>query len=117
MSEQGLLGRLREGVKSSLNPLHGSEDSLLFMLDENVKPRDTGTLIIACAGKVLCEVPHLALYSSDPEPVIRHLNAHAKALQNCAAQRVEFRNVSAWLQGEIQKALNGLQIAAADKVS
>jgi len=109
MSEQGLLERLREGVKSYLNPLHGTEDCLLFMIDENVKPRDTGTLMIACAGKVLCEVPNLALYSSDPEPVIRRLNDHAKALQNCAAQRVEFRNVSPWLEGEIRKTLGSLR--------
>jgi hypothetical protein len=65
MSEQGLLERLREGVKSYLNPLHGTDDCLLFMIDENVKPRDTGTLMIACAGKVLCEIPNLALYSSE----------------------------------------------------
>jgi len=68
MGEQGLLERLREGVKSYLNPLHGTEDCLLFMIDENVKPRDTGTLMIACAGKVcakcpiwLCTVPTLSL--------------------------------------------------------
>ena len=109
MSEQGLLERLREGVKSYLNPLHGTEDCLLFMIDENVKPRDTGTLMIVCVGKVLCEVPNLALYSSDPEPVIRRLNDHAKALQNCAAQRVEFRNVSPWLEGEIRKTLGSLR--------
>ncbi len=113
MSEQGLLERLCEGVKSYLNPLHGTEDCLVFMIEEAVKPRDTGTLIIACAGKVLCEVPNLALLSTDPEPVIRHLNDHAKALQNCAAQRVEFRNVSPWLEGEIRKALGSLQVAVA----
>lgn len=113
MSEQGLLERLREGVKSYLNPLYGTEDCLLFMIDENVKPRDTGTLMIACAGKVLCEVPNLALYSSDPEPVIRRLNDHAKALQNCAAQCVEFRNVSPWLEGEIRKTLGSLRVPVA----
>ncbi len=113
MSEQGLLDQLREGVKSYLNPLHGTDDCLLFMIDENVKPRDTGTLTIACAGKMLCEVPNLALYSSDPEPVIRRLNDHAKALKNCAAQRVEFRNVSPWLEGEIRKTLSSLQVSVA----
>jgi hypothetical protein len=38
MSEQRFLERLREGVKSYLNPLHGTDDCLLFMIDENVKP-------------------------------------------------------------------------------
>lgn len=110
MGDKGLLERLREGVKSYLNPMHGTEDCLLFMIDENVKPRHTGTLMIACAGKVLCEMPDLALYSSDPEPVIKRLCEHAKALQNCAAQRIEFRNVSPWLEGEIRKALVNLQV-------
>ena len=113
MGEQRLLERLREGVKSYLNPLQGTEDCLLFMIDENVKPRDTGTLMIACAGKVLCEVPNLALYSSDPEPVIRRLNDHAKALQSCVAQRIEFRNVSPWLEGEIRKTLGSLRVPVA----
>jgi len=113
MSEQGFLERLREGVKSYLNPLHGTDDCLLFMIDENVKPRDTGTLMIACSGKVLCEIPNLALYNSDPEPVIRHLKYHAKALQNCAVQRIEFRNVSTWLEGEIRKTLNSLLVPVA----
>ena len=113
MGEQGLLERLREGVKSYVNPLHGTEDCLLFMIDENVKPRDTGTLMIVCAGKVLCEVPNLALYSFDPEPVIRRLNAHAKALQSCVAQRIEFRNVSPWLEGEIRKTLGSLRVPVA----
>jgi hypothetical protein len=113
MSEQRFLARLREGVKSYLNPLHGTDDCLLFMIDENVKPRDTGTFMIACAGNVLCEIPNLALYSSDPEPVIRRLKDHAKALQNCAAQRMEFRNVSQWLEGEIRKTLNSLLVPIA----
>jgi hypothetical protein len=113
MSEQRFLERLREGVKSYLNPLHGTDDCLLFMIDENVKPRDTGTLMIVCAGKVLCEIPNLALYNSDPEPVIRRLKDHAKALQSCAAQRIEFRNVSPWLEGEIRKTLNSLLVPVA----
>lgn len=108
MSEQGFLERLREGVKSYLNPLHGTDDCLLFMIDENVKPRDTGTFMVACAGKVLCEIPNLVLYSSDSEPVIRRLKDQAKALQSCAAQRIEFRNVSPWLEGEIRKTLSSL---------
>jgi hypothetical protein len=110
MSEQGFLERLREGVKSYLNPLHGTDDCLLFMIDENVKPRDTGTLMIVCAGKVLCEIPNLALYNSDPEPVIRRLKDHTKALQSCAAQRIEFKNVSPWLEGEIRKTLSSLLV-------
>lgn len=108
MSEQGFLERLRERVKSYLNPLHGTDDCLLFMIDENVKPRDTGTLMIAYAGNVLCEIPNLALYNSDPELVIRCLKDQAKALQSCAAQRIEFRNVSPWLEGEIRKTLSSL---------
>jgi len=115
MSEQGLLERLREGVKSYLNPLHGTDDCLLFMIDENVKPRDTGTLMIACAGKVLCEIPNLALYSSDPEPVIKRIHANATKLQACSAQRVEFKNVSEWLQGEIRKGLAELGTLASAK--
>lgn len=110
MSEQRFLARLREGVKSYLNPLHGTDDCLLFMIDENVKPRDTGTLIVACGGKVLYEVPNLELYGSNPEPVLKRLQANATKLQACSAQRVEFKNVSEWLQGEICRGLAGLGI-------
>ncbi len=112
MSEQGFLARLREGVTSYLNPLHGTDDCLLFMIDENVKPRDTGTLMIACAGKMLCETPNLALYNSDAEPVLSQLRIHANELRACQFPRIEFRNVSPWLQGEIQKTLADLQVAA-----
>lgn len=106
MSEQGLFERISEGVKSFLNPMHGTEDCLLFMIEENVKPRDTGTLFVACGNKMVFEVPNLALYGSDPEPVL------SNALRACSFPRIEFRNVSPWLQGEIQKALTGLQVAA-----
>ena len=37
MSEQRFLARLRKGVKSYLNPLHSTDDCLLFMIDENLK--------------------------------------------------------------------------------
>ena len=106
MSEQGLFERIRDGMKACLNPLHGTEGCLLFMIEENVKPRDTGTLIIACSGKVVCEVNNLELYSTDPEPVLRRLQAHAEELKDCSFQRVEFKNVSPWLQGEIQRVLD-----------
>ncbi len=113
MCEQGLLERLREGVKYYLNPLHGTDDCLLFMIDENVKHRDTGTFLVACAGKVLCEIPNLVLYSSGHELVIRRQKDQAKALQSCAAQRIEFRNVSPWLEGEIRKTFNSLLVPIA----
>lgn len=86
---------MRDGMQACVNPLHDAEGCLLFIIEENVKPRDTGTLIIACGGKVVCDVNNLELYSSDPEPVIRRLEAHAVELKDYSFQRVEFRNVSA----------------------
>ncbi|OYV93435.1 MAG: hypothetical protein B7Z60_08680 [Ferrovum sp. 37-45-19] len=112
ISEQGLFERISEGVKSFLNPLHGTEDCLLFMIEENVKPRDTGTLFVACGNMTVFEVPNLALYGSDPEPVLSKLRIHANALRACSFPGIEFRNVSPWLQGEIQKPLTGVQVAA-----
>jgi hypothetical protein len=112
MSEQGLFERISDGVKSFLNPMHGTEDCLLFMIEENVKPRDTGTLFVACGNKTVFEVRNLALYGSDSEPVLSKLRIHANALRVCSFPRIEFRNVSPWLQGEIQKTLADLQVAA-----
>lgn len=112
MSEQGLFERISDGVKSYLNPLHGTEDCLLFMIEENVKPRDTGTLFVACDNKRVFEVPNLTLYGSDPEPVLAKLRIHANALRACSFPKIKFRNVSPWLQGEIQKTLADLQVAA-----
>lgn len=66
--------------------------------------------MIVCAGKVLCEVSNVALYCSVPEPLIRRLKVHAKALQSCAAQGSEFRNVSPWLEGEIRKTPDSLRV-------
>ena len=84
MSEQGLFERISDGVKSFLNPMHGTEDCLLFMIEENVKPRDTGTLFVACGKKMVFEVPNLALYGSDPEPV---LSSCAFTQMRCALVR------------------------------
>jgi hypothetical protein len=81
MNEQGFFERIREGAKSYLNPLHGTEDCLLFMIEENVKPRDSGTLFVACGNKTVFEVPNLALCGSDPERAVQA--AHPR---KCAAR-------------------------------
>ena len=89
---------------------HGSQDSLLFWIEENPNPRDTGTLTIACCGRILCEVHELALYSQSPEPVFKQIAAYSGDLRICPAKRIEFRNVSPWLQAEIRRNLADLQI-------
>ncbi len=113
-NETGLFARIKDSVKDNIkahfDPLHGSKDSLLFWIEENPRPRDTGTFIIACCGRVLCEVRDLALYGPTPAPVLQQLAAYSGDLRLCAAQRIEFRNVSPWLQDEIRKGLEDLQV-------
>lgn len=113
MPETGLFTRITDGLKAHFNPLHGSEDGLLFWIEELPQPRDTGSLIIACGGQTLGEIHGLNLCSPDPNPVLQQIAPLAKVLHTCTARRLAFKNIAPWLETEIRKELVRLRVRVA----
>lgn len=68
MPETGLFTRITDGLKAHFNPLHGSEDGLLFWIEELPQPRDTGSLIIACGGANPGRNPRVESVQPGPQP-------------------------------------------------
>jgi hypothetical protein len=94
MSAVALLGRALSLFWSLFNPNAGHDGALLFFIEENVKPRDTGTLFAVCAGEVLFEVRNLELFNTNSDSVRHRLRRHARKMRACQFEIVAFKNVS-----------------------
>jgi len=112
MSAVALLGRALSHFWSLFNPNAGHDGALLFFIEENVKPRDTGTLFAVCAGEVLFEVRNLELFNTNSDSVRHRLRRHARKMRACQFEIVAFKNVSPYLQCEIRNELSNLQVSA-----
>jgi hypothetical protein len=83
---------------------------LLFSIEENPTPRDTGVFSIRCCGKLLTRVTALDLASDDPGPVLSQLRIHSAELRTCSHQGLRFRNISPWLKQQILDELAELRV-------
>jgi hypothetical protein len=107
-----LLGRLRRGWATRQDPVLRAHHALLFTIEENPWPRETGTFIIYCCGALTVQTRNLNLSSSDPEPLLGLLRTHSAELRTCGHREVRFKNVSPWLKRQIMQEMRELQIRA-----
>jgi len=105
-----LFTRISAGLKAHFDPLHDTEDALLFWIEEVSQPRDTGSLVVACRGRILTEIHGLDLNNGSTTPILNQLSAYSSDLRLCTASRIAFRNVAPWLQTVIRNHLDEMQI-------
>lgn len=104
------LGQLHKARARYLDPASDAKQSLLFSIEENPRPRDTGVFSIHCCGKLLAQVATLNLVSDDPSPVLSQLRIHSAELRTCSHQGLRFRNISPWLKQQILDELAELRV-------
>ena len=105
-----IFGKLHKAWARYLDPASGARQSLLFSIEENPTPRDTGVFSIHCCGELLARVSALNLASDDPSPVLSQLPIHSAELRTCSHQGLRFRNISPWLKQQILTELDELRV-------
>ena len=105
-----IFGKLHKAWARYLDPASGARQSLLFSIEENPTPRDTGVFSIHCCGELLARVSALNLASDDPSPVLSQLPIHSAELRTCSHQGLRFRNISPWLKQQILNELDELRV-------
>ncbi len=103
-------GRVRRGWQRQADPSRGTEEALLFSIEENPRPRDTGVFSIHCCGKPLAQAAGIHLNTGDLEPVLSLLRTNSADLRTCKHHAIRFRNVSLGLQRRILAELDDLQV-------
>lgn len=102
--------RLRQGWIQFHDPAAGALDALLFVIEENPRPRDTGTFSVYCRGNLVVRSETVNLLSDDPAPILGLLRTYSAQLRVCSHRAVRFKNISPWLKNRILEEMRDLQI-------
>lgn len=78
--------------------------TLYISIDELPNPRDWGTLDFAVGGKLVFNAD-VNLVADSLDVIEALIGRHWQAIQSSGYQRIEYRNVSEWLQERIEQKL------------
>ena len=81
--------------------------TLYISIDELPNPRDWGTLNFA-VGEQLVFSTNVNLVANSLDAIEAQIGRHWQAIQYSGYQRIEYRNVSEWLQEHIEQKLRGV---------